>query len=294
MNVLSGRARGRSTTPGELLSRLGRALLWLAVVVVIVRGLAGIVVTQPRPASSRGAPSAPVWPDDAAQAYAVEFAAAYLHVDAGDGGEAPRAALAELAAPEILDALLPQLDGDTARQDVVSVNATGATILDADHALVSVAARVSGRPPRTVRLTVPIARDAHGGLVVYDLPSLAPGPQRADAGPPVGAPIASEERAAIGDVLARFLRAYVSGDRAGLAYLVPSGTRVGATGGGFELLDVGSLITLGATTGRSRLVLATVHVRDRASRATYTLRYRVRLVRRDRWYVAAINDPGKG
>jgi hypothetical protein len=187
-----------------------------------------------------------------------------------------------------------QLDSDTARQDVLSVNATGATILDGDHALISVAARVSGKPPRIVRLTVPIARDAHRGLVVYDLPSLAPAPQRAGVGPSAGAPILGSERAAIGDVLTRFLRAYVSGDRAALAYLVPPGTRVAATSGGFELLDVGSLTSSGAAAGRTRWVLATVHVRDGVSRASYTLRYRVRLVRRDRWYVAAINDPGRG
>jgi hypothetical protein len=95
-------------------------------------------------------------------------------------------------------------------------------------------------------------------------------------------------------VLTRALRAYVSGDRAGLAYLVPAGTRIAASSGGFELLGLGSLTTTGSTTGRERLVLATVDVRDRVSRATYALRYRVRLVRRDRWYVAAINDPTRG
>jgi hypothetical protein len=83
----------------------------------------------------------------------------------------------------------------------------------------------------------------------------------------------------------------VSGDRAGLAYLVPAGTRIEATAGGFELLELGSITALGAAGGPQRLVLATVHVRDRVSRASYALRYRVRLVRRDRWYVAAINDP---
>jgi len=95
-------------------------------------------------------------------------------------------------------------------------------------------------------------------------------------------------------VLARFLRAYVSGDRAGLAYLVPAGTRIAASAGGFELRELGSVTVTGPATGGERVVLATAHVRDQASRATYALRYRVRLVRRDRWYVAAINDSTDG
>ena len=95
-------------------------------------------------------------------------------------------------------------------------------------------------------------------------------------------------------MLTRFLRAYVERRPRGLAYLVPAGTRIAASAGGFELLDVGSVTALGRHDGPERLVLATVRVRDRASRASYALRYRVRLVRRDRWYVAAINDLDAG
>lgn len=287
--------RGRpSPTRGDLLARLGRGVLWLAVVVVVLRGIAGIVATPRETTSARPTVPAAVWPDDAARAFAAEFAASYLRVDPNAAVAAARAGLADLAAPEIVDRLVAQLDVDAARQQVLSVNPAGATRVDGGHALITVAARVAGKQPRSVRLTVPVARDARGGLVVYDLPSLAPAPERADAAPPAGTPLLGAERAAIGDVLTRFLRAYVSGDRAGLAYLVPAGTRIGATAGGFELLDLGSVSAIGATTGPARLVLATVNVRDRVSRASYALRYRVRLLRRDRWYVAAINDPKQG
>lgn len=287
--------RGRpSPTRGELLARLGRGVLWLAVVVVVLRGIAGIVATPRETTSARPTVPAAVWPDDAARAFAAEFAASYLRVDPNAAVAAARAGLADLAAPEIVDRLVAQLDVDAARQQVLSVNPAGATRVDGGHALITVAARVAGKQPRSVRLTVPVARDARGGLVVYDLPSLAPAPERADAAPPAGTPLLGAERAAIGDVLTRFLRAYVSGDRAGLAYLVPAGTRIGATAGGFELLDLGSVSAIGATTGPARLVLATVNVRDRVSRASYALRYRVWLLRRDRWYVAAINDPKQG
>jgi hypothetical protein len=287
------RTRDCSATPRELLARLGRVALWLALVAVFVRGLAGVVAAEPRSAGSRVVRPAPVWPDEAARSFAVEFAAAYLTVDP-DGDPDAREALAELAAPEIVDALAPTVEGEPSRQRVVSATMAGATRLDGSRALITVTAWVEGERSRTVRLTVPVARDAHGALVVYDLPSLAPAPSRAHAAPSSGAALLGEERAAIGDVLTRFLRAYVRGDRAGLVYLVPPGTRVGATAGGFELVQLGSLSVIGASSGRERLVLVTAHVRDRVSRATYALRFRVRLVRRERWYVAAINDPKQG
>jgi hypothetical protein len=87
--------------------------------------------------------------------------------------------------------------------------------------------------------------------------------------------------------MSRFLRAYLAGDAGGLTYLVPPGTRVGAATGGFELVELGSVAAAGTRESTSRLlVLATVHARDVESRAVYALRFRVRLLRRDRWCVA--------
>ena len=40
---------------------------------------------------------------------------------------------------------------------------------------------------------------------------------------------------------------------------------------------------------RERVVLVGVQARDVQSRLTYALRYRVRLIRRDRWYVAQLS-----
>ena len=69
---------------------------------------------------------------------------------------------------------------------------------------------------------------------------------------------------------------------AGLTYFVPAGTRLGATSGGFELIDVTSLAALGPAEGRQRVVLATVQARDRVAQQELALRYRVRLVRSSR------------
>jgi hypothetical protein len=154
-----------------------------------------------------------------------------------------------------------------------------------------VAATLGGAESRSVRLTVPVARDRRGGLAVYDLPSLAPAPTLATVAADAGEPLLGDERAAIAEVLTRFFRAYLAGDAGGLAYLVPAGTRIGAVTGGFELVELGSITAAPAARG-GRLVLATVQARDRVSRARLALRYRVRVVRRDRWYVAAIDGTG--
>jgi hypothetical protein len=282
----------RPATVRELLSRLGRGMLWLAVAAVLVRGLVGILDAESRPANVPPTPPASTWPDDAARAYAIEFATAYLTITPDD--PTTLTAVAEMAAPGIADALAPALDSGAVAQQVESAAVADVRRVDARRALITVTARVRSERHRTVRLTVPVARDARGALVVNDLPSLAPAPMRADVGPIDGTPILGADRAAIVDVLTRFLRAYLAGDRAGLAYLVPAGTRIAASSGGFELRELGSIAATGPERGRERLVLVRAHVRDRVSRAIYALRYRVRLVRRDRWYVAELNGPQEG
>ena len=99
-------SRGRpSLSCGGLVARVGRAVLWLAVLVVVVRGIAGIVGSQPQSSARHRAPAV-VWPNDAARAFAAEFAAGYLRVEPEAGVEAARAELAALAAPEIVDRLV--------------------------------------------------------------------------------------------------------------------------------------------------------------------------------------------
>jgi hypothetical protein len=268
-------------------------VLWLALVVVLLRGVAGILHSDPRAMKTgRAQAAAPTWPDDAARAYAIEFATAYLTIAPAEPDT--RTAAAELATGEIANTLAPTLDEQAAAQQVESATVAGITRLDSRRALITVAARVRGARARTIRLTVPVARDTRGALVVSDLPSVAPSASRASSGPVAGMPLLGAERDAIGDVLTRFLRAYLGGDRAGLAYLVPAGTRIAASAGGFELRELGTITATGRASGRERHVLVSAHVRDEISRATYALRYRVRLVRRDRWYVAAINDSTAG
>jgi hypothetical protein len=262
----------------------------VAVAVVLLRGLAAILATRPAPALPRAASTSPVWPDDAARAFAVRFVSAYLSHTPGDSGGEARA-VAGFASGEVASAVVPRFDERSPRQVVRSAVVAGSVVVDARRALLTVAATVAGSRVTARLVTVPVARDGGGGLVVYDLPSLAPEPARAVAARPEGDPPAASERPAIEDVLARFFRAYLAGDSNGLEYLTVLGTRMRATAGGFELVELTSIAIADRGSTRERQVLVTVEARDVESRAILTLGFRVRLVRRDRWYVAAVNGP---
>ena len=167
----------------------------------------------------------------------------------------------------------------------------GVVRLDGRHALITVAATLTTTGGGEVlrRLTVPIARDEHGGLVVDDLPSFAAAPARASAAPVQGDPLLGPDSGEITDVVTRFLRAYLAGDTGALAYLTAPGAWLTATAGGLRLLGVDAITQARSPSRGWRVVLVNAQARDVAASATCGLRYRVTVVRRDRWYVAAIN-----
>src|SRR4051794_27390207 len=275
-------------TAGGLVNRLGRALLWLLVVVLLLRGLGSVlelrdakpVVQAPRPA--------PAWPDDDARAFAADFARAYFSLSPRRVDASARAVRA-FVAPELADAIAPVYGERAARRTVASVMVARTARLDARHALVTVAATVEGASA-TRYLTVPVARDGAGGLVVSDLPSFAAGPAHASLAPAATESLPVREQAAIKPVVTRFLRAYLAGDQSGLEYLVPAGVGIGGREAGQQLVDVGELSLAEPASGRRRLVLAAVRARDASSGGVFSLRYRLGLVQGDRWYVAAVND----
>jgi hypothetical protein len=263
---------------------------------LLLRGTADLLAAE-RPASSRAVQrsAGPAWPDDAARAFAVEFASVYLAHKPEDDPAVRARRLAAMAAPELAGELPPRYAARAAGQAVRSATVAGVVRIDGRRALVTVAATADeGRGDvRTRRLTVPVARDRAGGLAVFELPSFAPAPARAAVAAARREPLIDGERAAIGDVVTRYLRAYLAGDTGGLHYLVPPGARIAGAADRAELVEPVVIAAGGPPVGDARVVLASVRARDPRSRATYALRYRLRLVRRDRWYVAALNPPGK-
>src|SRR3954470_5111621 len=97
------RPAGIVRAPRELLPRLGRAVLWTAVAVLLLRGLTATLATRPAPGGPRAASSVPVWPDDAARAFAAAFATAYLDQPPDDTAGLTAPGLADYVAPELAD-----------------------------------------------------------------------------------------------------------------------------------------------------------------------------------------------
>jgi Conjugative transposon protein TcpC len=280
--------RERSVTRGTsagLLKGLGRGVLWCVVALLLLRGAADLLATTEPPPPARGSQAPPAaWPDDEARAFAVDFARAYLGSDRShvEAGPEPKH-LEAFVAPELAATIAPEYEEP---QEVQSATVARTTTLDARHALVTVAATVEDT---TRYLAVPVGRDAGGALAVYDLPSFAPPPARAQLPAPRAEPLTGAERSQIEAVLERFFEAYLAGRTDELEYLSPAGTRLGALGQEHELVGLLSLSQAGPGTADAKDVLATVRARDVETKAVYALRYRLRLVRADRWYVAAIN-----
>jgi hypothetical protein len=275
-------------TPAELLRTFGRAVLWCVVAVLLLRGTGDVLATperEPVRVAQRAAPA--VWPDDRARAFAVQFARAYL----GHSPERSSRELLAFVAPELAASIVPQAgrrDADPAEvRDAVVADAER---LDGRRALVTVAATVSSG---TRYLVVPVGRDGGGGLVVFDLPSFASPPAAGRLEPAEREPLTGMDAVQVEDVLARFFRAFLAGRSEELEYLVPAGVRIEALADPLELVGVGSVSELEPGSDGARAVAATVRARDPQSGAVYELAYRVRLLRGDRWYVAAVNTTRK-
>lgn len=280
----------RSRTAGDLLRAVGRIALWLVLALVLVRGVLSILGgdgdaqgRSPDPAAAARA-----FPDAEAEAFAVSFARAYLTWAPGRQ---------EWVAPALRPYLAPSLREDAGlrvpergpAQIVDEATVARTQPIDARRGLVTVAATVSSRVVTTRYLSVPVARDAHGGLAVYEYPSILPPPPRADVEALAPEPLEPAEQKRIEALLERFFPVFFSGPTEQLDYFLSPGTRLRALPERYELVDLVGVEQ--ASGGRSprRTVLADVEVRDRGTGASLELRYRVALERRDRWYVTGLN-----
>lgn len=264
-------------------------LLWALLALVFVRGAVSLVGGEAQPAARAPLAAAPSFPDAEAQAFAVDFARAYMSFSPG------RQDWVALALEPYLAPSLPEDAGlrvpDQGESQVVEQATVARTrAIDRDRALVTVAATVSNRVVTTRYLTVPVARDSRGGLAVYDYPSLSPPPSRAHVDEPATDDLERSERDALEAVLARFFPVYLAGRSRELEYLLPPGASLRALGQRHRFVELDSLAREpGSARGRQRTVLAAVEARDAESGAQHLLRYRVGLELRERWYVRAIN-----
>jgi hypothetical protein len=267
-------------------------VLWGVLALLLVRGATDVLSTSKAATPTAQVRAAAAGPDDEARAFAVEFTRAYLSYSPRHPERYARGLL-PFVSPQVTSSVVPRFAHRGSRQVVQNAVVARAVSVGNGRALITVAASVVGRAVTTRYLTVPVARDARGGLVVSDLPAFSAPPARGQVQRLDPAPLAGPDAAAMQDVLTRFLRAFLAGRSADLGYFAPAGVRIDALAQPYELTGVDSVQQLGAGGGRRRVVLVNVRARDVASRAVYALRYELRLVRRDRWYVAAVNATPK-
>lgn len=278
-------------TAGQLLRAVGRGVLWLAVAVVLLRGLASIFGGDADADARRptDAASASSFPDAEAQAFAVSFARAYLTFAPGRQ---------EWVAPSLGPYLAPRLREDAGlevpesgpAQIVEQATVARTKSLGSRRGLVTVATTVSSDVVTTRYLTVPVARDEFGGLAVQDYPSFSPPPARANVEDAAVQPLPAAEQRRIEALLERFFPVYFAGPARQLDYFLSPGTRLRALPEHYSFLGLDSVEQASGGRSARRVVIAAAEVRDRRTGASFALSYRIALERRDRWYVTGLND----
>ena len=266
----------RSTRTVRITAALPRAI---ALTLIAVLALSGAVnAVRGRPAVRAPAAPAPAH-DLAAEAFATSFVRAYLGWDSGTPDAYAQAIGAFMPESVLTDGppVSPARGGQRVlATDVVSDVRTGAT-----HRTVVVAARTTSGSDY---VAVPVSSDGNG-MFVSGYPALVGAPAvDGNASPPAETQIDDAE---LETVVRRAIANYVSGQASNLrADLTPDAVVSLPS----QQLSVRSVERVTwAAPGVAAVELAAAATDG----TTWTLRYELRVVKRDRWYVAAVDgDPG--
>ena len=252
-----------------------------ACVVLGLLGLRSLFVT-PAPPAAAASPASPQLRRQSAEGFAQAFARAYLSWDAARPEE-HAAGLAPFLGPDVdVDAGMPvPVRG---RSRVTWTAAMGETNTDAERVVITVAVATDA-DPRLRYLAVPVTAGGGGTLTVADYPALVGNPAPAPISGRAGDDVADN---ALATVVRRALANYLDGEADNLRADLLPGARLALPREHLELDDVDSLQWAGRARGR---VSAVVVARDPSGDVAYTLRYELRVAKRDRWYVAEINPP---
>jgi Conjugative transposon protein TcpC len=219
-----------------------RALIWAVLIIIGVRGVIAIVLNQKTPsppAASTSAKSGTAagadgsFPSALAGAYAMQFASVYLNFSQGTASQRAQ----ELAAflPNGAD---PQLGWNGAGSlKLQSDQVAGISVRDAQHAVVTLLARVNGQ---LMELGVPIYASG-SGMVVNGQPAWLAAPTRVS---PPASSAASPDMAAQNALQAQlpaFFQAYASGESATLTRFLVHGVTLTGLGGAVTYSSIASL-----------------------------------------------------
>jgi conjugative transposon protein TcpC len=229
-----------------------RVVVWVVLLVIGYRGVTAIVLNETPPANSTPAPTAPAtpgFPVQQASAYALQFGQVYLNASPAKASQ--RASdLASFLPPGASDPQLGWNGGGSL--SLQSEEVSGVRVQDAQHATVTLLARVNGE---LMELGVPVYAKA-GGMVVSGEPAwlAAPTTVPLPSLPPVNSDDATQS--ALMRQLPAFFAAYAIGDQSTLGRFLAPGTTVTGLGGSVVF---GSVTGVAAPAGGNiRHIVATV------------------------------------
>jgi hypothetical protein len=198
--------RPRAWSGGRWLVWLGRAIVWLVLLVIGYNGVAAIVTRQTQPAPRPAASHRTGFPVSLAAAYALEFGQVYLN--ASPATAAQRASRLASFLPQGTDPQLGWNGSGTLRLGFEQV--AGVRAIDSRHGVVTLLAEVNGRP---MELGVPVYADRHR-MAISGEPAWLPAPSRANVPSSSQTTPDSATQAVLMNQLPSFFQAYASGNQA--------------------------------------------------------------------------------
>lgn len=262
------------------LRSVGRVALWAVVVLLLIHGAVSLVGSG-RPSA---VPAANGTDSRAAQRSAVvgSFAVRYVRAYLADSSPASVAKLTVPGTP------IPQ-GGSVAAGGEAVAQAEASTTRDLGNGRAVVTVWCELTSGRVLYLAVPTIRDGAGGVAALGPPAFvaAPGIGRVESEAERSQPIPGADAEELRELAQRFVSSYLSGAGPGdLKYLTAPQSSIGALGG-FHAVGSVTVRQLGPTRPSARTVVASVRAEGEGGRV-FPLAYRLRLVRRDRWYVSAV------
>jgi hypothetical protein len=269
-----------------------RAVLWAALLVIVYRGITGIVLNETATSAGSGSTAAATpsqFPATLAEAYALEFGQVYLNFSPATQTQREQ----ELAAfvPPSLAAANPDLGWNGSGQmHLESEQVAGIAVQDSQHAVVNVLATVSGQ---LMELGVPIYA-ADDGVVVSGVPAWLPAPQAIS--PPQSPAVASSDPVAQSQLMSQlpaFFQAYASGNDATLKRFLATGVSLTGLGGSVAFDSIAGMdVPRGSSTRQITVtVVWQVLGQDGLTSAKLTMTYGVSVVdlQSGKWYVKGIS-----
>lgn len=214
-----------------------RAVIWVVLIIIGVRGVIAIALGQTTPSHSSGSgvrhAPASLFPSSLAEAYALQFASVYLNFS-----QANQANRAQQLANFLPNGANPQLGWNRAGSlTLQSDQVAGISVHGAQHAVVTLLARVNGH---LMELGVPIYA-ANGAMVVSGEPAWLAAPPRTSPPAPAATSSDSTTQAALSAQLPAFFQAYASGNSGAMARFLAHGASITGLGGAVTFSSISSV-----------------------------------------------------